>query len=105
MFPCYREEFDKHFSPPYNPWEQRFCLAPKGDFYKALGTDKADIVTGHIETFTENGIKMKDGTFIEVRFSRRVHHIIIQLLLSSCHVHYVYCHFICRLTLSLAQLD
>ncbi len=70
VFPCYREEFDKHFSPPYNPWEQRFCLAPKGDFYKALGTDKADIVTGHIETFTENGIKMKDGTFIEVRFSR-----------------------------------
>ena len=74
MFPCYREEFDKHFSPPYNPWEQRFCLAPKGDFYKALGTDKADIVTGHIETFTENGIKMKDGTFIEVRFLRRLHH-------------------------------
>lgn len=60
-----QEEFDKHFSPPYNPWQQRFCLAPKGDFYKALGTDKADIVTGHIETFTENGIKMKDGTFIE----------------------------------------
>ena len=62
----FREEFDKHFSPPYNPWQQRFCLAPKGDFYKALGTDKADIVTGHIDTFTENGIKMKDGTFIEV---------------------------------------
>ena len=61
-----REEFDKHFSPPYNPWQQRFCLAPKGDFYKALGTDKADIVTGHIDTFTENGIKMKDGTFVEV---------------------------------------
>ena len=67
IFPAsFREEFDKHFSPPYNPWEQRFCLAPKGDFYKALGSDKADIVTGHIDTFTENGIKMKDGTFVEV---------------------------------------
>ena len=30
------KEFDKHFTPPYNPWEQRFCLAPGGDFFKPI---------------------------------------------------------------------
>ena len=30
------EEFDKHFTPPYNPWQQRFCLAPGGDFFKPI---------------------------------------------------------------------
>merc|ERR1719323_2412282 len=59
------KEFDKHFTPPYNPWEQRFCLAPGGDFFKAFQGGKASIVTGHIDTLTESGIKMKDGTNIE----------------------------------------
>ena len=30
------KEFEKHFSPPYNPWEQRFCLAPGGDFFAPI---------------------------------------------------------------------
>eukprot|EP00092_Neocalanus_flemingeri_P028947 GFUD01031430.1.p1 GENE.GFUD01031430.1~~GFUD01031430.1.p1 ORF type:complete len:497 (+),score=112.16 GFUD01031430.1:102-1592(+) len=60
-----REEFDKHFSPPYNPWEQRFCLAPGGDFFRPIREGKATIVTGHIDHFTENGIQMKDGKNIE----------------------------------------
>ena len=30
------EEFEKHFTPPYNPWEQRFCLAPGGDFFAPI---------------------------------------------------------------------
>ena len=30
------KEFDKHFTPPYNPWEQRFCLAPGGDFFAPI---------------------------------------------------------------------
>merc|ERR1719367_144964 len=59
------EEFEKHFTPPYNPWEQRFCLAPGGDFFKAFQGGKASIVTGHIDTLTESGIKMKDGTNVE----------------------------------------
>ena len=62
-----RKEFEKHFTPPYNPWEQRFCLAPGGDFFKALKGGKASIVTGHIDTLTESGIRMKDGSFVEVR--------------------------------------
>eukprot|EP00090_Calanus_glacialis_P002362 TRINITY_DN11755_c0_g1_i1.p1 TRINITY_DN11755_c0_g1~~TRINITY_DN11755_c0_g1_i1.p1 ORF type:complete len:497 (-),score=148.91 TRINITY_DN11755_c0_g1_i1:98-1588(-) len=59
------EEFDKHFSPPYNPWQQRFCLAPGGDFFAPIRDGKASIVTGHIQTFTEKGIKMKSGEHID----------------------------------------
>ena len=62
----YSEEFEKHFTPPYDPMQQRICLAPKGDFFKVLKQEKTSIVTGHIETFLENGVLMKDGTFIEV---------------------------------------
>ena len=47
------QEFDKHFTPPYNPWEQRFCLAPGGDFFAPIRNGKASIVTGHIETFKQ----------------------------------------------------
>lgn len=62
------EEFNKHFTPPYNPWEQRFCLAPGGDFYQSLRAGKASIVTGHIDKLTEQGILMKDGTLVEADF-------------------------------------
>jgi len=51
---------DPHFSPKYKPWDQRFCMCPDGDFYAALRTDKANIVTGHIETITEDSIIIKD---------------------------------------------
>ena len=63
-----RKEFDKHFTPPYNPWQQRFCLAPGGDFFKSFKTGKATMVTDHIDTLTETGVKMKDGTFVEADF-------------------------------------
>ncbi|MFW6299973.1 MAG: flavin-containing monooxygenase [Oceanicaulis sp.] len=56
---------EKHFSPAYNPWDQRFCLAPEGDFFEALKTDKADIVTGHIERFTRTGVQLKSGEHLD----------------------------------------
>ena len=59
------EEIDKHFSPPYNPWEQRFCLAPDGDFFAPIRDGKASIVTDHIECFTKNGIQMKSRQHID----------------------------------------
>jgi len=59
------EEFDKHFTPPYYPWEQRFCLAPGGDFFAPIRDKKATVVTGHIDHFTENGIQMKSGELVE----------------------------------------
>ena len=62
------DEFDKHFTPPYNPWEQRFCLAPGGNFFAAIREGKSSIVTGHIDTLTEKGIKMKSGELINADF-------------------------------------
>ena len=65
----FREEFEENFTPPYSVWKQRFCLAPGGDFFKPIREGKASVKTGHIETLTENGIQMKDGSFVEVRES------------------------------------
>ncbi len=50
-----------HFNPRYNPWEQRLCLAPDGDFFQALKSGRASIVTGEIETFTPEGIRLQSG--------------------------------------------
>ena len=58
-------DVEKHFTPSYNPWDQRFCLAPDGDFFKTLKAEKADIVTDHIERFTPTGILLKSGETLE----------------------------------------
>jgi cation diffusion facilitator CzcD-associated flavoprotein CzcO len=50
-----------HFTPLYNPWDQRLCLAPDADFFAAIKAGKADVVTDQIETFTETGIRLKSG--------------------------------------------
>ncbi len=56
---------DVHFNPPYNPWDQRLCAVPDGDFFDAISSGKASMVTGHIERFEADGIRMKDGSFVE----------------------------------------
>ncbi|MEM7371598.1 MAG: NAD(P)/FAD-dependent oxidoreductase [Bacteroidota bacterium] len=58
-------DVDKHFTPTYNPWDQRVCFAPDNDFFLALRSDKADIVTDHIEMFTETGIQLSSGEHLE----------------------------------------
>ncbi|MGI8864573.1 MAG: flavin-containing monooxygenase [Solirubrobacteraceae bacterium] len=50
-----------HFNPRYNPWDQRLCLVPDGDLFRALGDGRASIVTDRIETFTEEGLKLASG--------------------------------------------
>jgi cation diffusion facilitator CzcD-associated flavoprotein CzcO len=50
-----------HFSPPYNPWEQRFCIVPDGDLFRAMRHQKASIATGQIETVTEKSIRLTNG--------------------------------------------
>jgi monooxygenase len=54
-------DIDTHFKPSYNPWDQRLCLVPDGDLFKALSSGAAEIVTDRIETFTEGGIKLESG--------------------------------------------
>ncbi|MCB0846384.1 MAG: NAD(P)/FAD-dependent oxidoreductase [Bacteroidetes bacterium] len=52
---------EKDFDPPYNPWDQRLCLVPDGDFFHALAAGKARIVTDTIERFTSKGILLQSG--------------------------------------------
>lgn len=56
---------DPHFIPNYNPWEQRFCIAPNGDLFKAIRKGKATVVTDHIERFVPDGILLKSGQKLE----------------------------------------
>ncbi|KAK0719185.1 hypothetical protein B0H67DRAFT_572630 [Lasiosphaeris hirsuta] len=58
-------DFDKHFSPRYNPFEQRLCFCPDGDFFKALHRPNVEIVTDTIETVTEAGISLHSGQNIQ----------------------------------------
>lgn len=60
-------DFDigKHFTPDYNPWDQRLCLVPNGDLFDALKDGSASVVTDHIDCFTENGIRLKSGQELE----------------------------------------
>jgi len=50
-----------HFTPRYNPWDQRLCLVPDADLFRAIKAGKADVVTDQIETFTETGIRLQSG--------------------------------------------
>lgn len=50
-----------HFTPKYNPWDERICAVPDGDLFKVIRQGKASVVTDQIETFTETGIKLKSG--------------------------------------------
>ncbi|KAI0890470.1 FAD/NAD(P)-binding domain-containing protein [Annulohypoxylon maeteangense] len=59
-------DHDIHFKPLYDPWKQRLCICPDGDFFKTLHKPNTGIVTGHIDRVTENAIKMQDGTVINV---------------------------------------
>src|SRR4051812_32647673 len=61
------EGFDvqTHFTPSYNPWDQRVCLVPDDDLFKVLSDGSASIATDRIDTFTENGIKLKSGKELE----------------------------------------
>ncbi|KAI1307104.1 putative flavin-binding monooxygenase [Xylaria venustula] len=55
-----------HFEPSYTPWQQRLCICPNGDFYQAFREKpNTNIVTGHITTVTETGLRMEDGTTVD----------------------------------------
>lgn len=55
----------RHFDPDYNPWDERLCVVPNGDLFKALRQGDASIETDHIETFTEDGIRLQSGKELE----------------------------------------
>jgi monooxygenase len=61
------QDFDvgTHFTPSYKPWDQRMCLVPDADLFKAIKSGRASVVTDRIEGFTESGIKLKSGQTLE----------------------------------------
>jgi cation diffusion facilitator CzcD-associated flavoprotein CzcO len=58
-------DITKHFTPNYNPWDQRLCLVPNGDFFKSMREGKASVVTDHITSFTETGIQLASGEHLD----------------------------------------
>ncbi len=54
-------DVDRHFTPTYDPWDQRLCLVPDGDLFRTLRKGDASIATDTIETFTEDGIRLRSG--------------------------------------------
>lgn len=54
-------DVDRHFAPRYDPWDQRLCLAPDGDLYRAIGSGRASVVTDEIDSFTAGGIRVRSG--------------------------------------------
>ncbi|HUR85945.1 MAG TPA: NAD(P)/FAD-dependent oxidoreductase [Solirubrobacteraceae bacterium] len=58
-------DLDTHFTPRYDPWDQRLCVVPDGDLFRVLREGAASIVTNRIETFTETGIRLESGTELD----------------------------------------
>jgi len=58
-------DLDTHFKPAYNPWDQRMCLVPDGDLFRAITRGSVEVVTDHIETFTERGLRLRSGREVE----------------------------------------
>ena len=58
-------EIDEHFNPTYDPWDQRLCMVPDGDLFRALRHGDASIVTDRIKTFTETGLELESGDTLE----------------------------------------
>jgi monooxygenase len=58
-------DVDTHFKPRYDPWDQRVCLVPDGDLFRAIHKGQASVVTDRVETFTEKGLKLASGAELE----------------------------------------
>lgn len=54
-------DVDTHFTPRYDPWDQRLCLVPDSDFFEAMRRGEVSVVTDHISRFTADGIELKSG--------------------------------------------
>jgi monooxygenase len=58
-------DVDTHFAPPYDPWDQRLCVVPDGDLFRAIRRGSASVVTDRIETFTETGLALASGATLD----------------------------------------
>ncbi|MGA8745946.1 MAG: NAD(P)/FAD-dependent oxidoreductase [Solirubrobacterales bacterium] len=58
-------DVDTHFNPSYDPWDQRLCLVPDADLFKAISSGRAEILTDRIKTFTETGVSLESGAELD----------------------------------------
>jgi cation diffusion facilitator CzcD-associated flavoprotein CzcO len=58
-------DIDTHFTPPYDPWDQRLCSVPDADLFQAISAGRASVVTDRIATFTEKGLLLESGRELE----------------------------------------
>lgn len=58
-------DIDKHFTPRYNPWDQRMCLVPGGDLFRSIRHGQVEMVTDRIATFTASGIALESGEHLD----------------------------------------
>ncbi|MFG3224711.1 flavin-containing monooxygenase [Kitasatospora sp. NPDC048194] len=54
-------DVDTHFTPRYDPWDQRLCVVPDGDLFEAITAGRASVATDHIDRFTRTGIRLRSG--------------------------------------------
>ena len=54
-----------HFEPNYNPWDQRFCVAPDGNLFRVIREGRANVITDKIDSFDKKGIKLVSGKILE----------------------------------------
>jgi monooxygenase len=69
-----------HFTPRYNPWDQRLCLVPDDDLFDSIRSGRASVVTGNIDTFTKAGIRLQDGREIEADIVVTATGLVLELL-------------------------
>ncbi|MGO1166361.1 MAG: flavin-containing monooxygenase [Janibacter sp.] len=60
-----QDVIDEHFTPPYNVWDQRLCAVPDGNLYSSIRRGRSEVVTGHIDRFVPEGVRLTDGRVVE----------------------------------------
>jgi cation diffusion facilitator CzcD-associated flavoprotein CzcO len=73
-------DVDTDFTPRYNPWDQRLCLVPDGDLFKAISAGRADVVTDTIDSFTPTGIRLSSGRELDADIVVTATGLVMQLL-------------------------
>ena len=58
-------DIDRHFTPSYDPWDQRLCAVPSGDLFKSLSRGESSVVTDRIASFSESGINLESGEHLD----------------------------------------
>jgi monooxygenase len=70
----------RHFTPRYNPWDQRICLVPDGDLFAAVRSGRVEIVTDTIAEVVESGIRLSSGTTLPADIIVSATGLVVQLM-------------------------